>query len=151
MATTAFLANNLTDLALESFFLFNAEAGTAAQFKLMLLGAGFTPSKTYATISQIVSNEVSGAGYTAGGNVITITVGNVNNTLNETRAECPGSSWPNASFSVKAAMVYKVKAGNSTHQIVGTFVYDTLQIVTGTTFFVGAFEIPLKNLGTLPA
>lgn len=151
MANVAFASNKLTDLMLESYFLYNAESGTAAVFKLMLLGSSFTPSKTHQFISDVVAHEVTGAGYTAGGKTVTITVGDPNNTLNETRAQCAGTSWPNSTVLVKGAVLYKVKAGNSTHQIVGSIVYDTVLVSAGTELFIGAFEFPLKNLGTLPA
>lgn len=148
---TAFVPNSVTDHLLRSFYLFNAEAGTAAVFKMMLLGSGYVPNKTHKFVSDIVAHEISGSGYTAGGKVVTITIGTSDNTLNETRAQCSGVSWPNSTISAKVAAVYKVKAGNSTHQIAGFIVFDTVLTTTGTELIVGPFEFPARNLGTLPA
>lgn len=144
---TQFVTNNFLRLAALSYFSYNAESGTPATFKLMLMGASFTGSKNHEFVSGVVAHEVAGTGYTAGGNAVTLTVGNVT-ALNQVRVSCPGSNWPSSTLSVKAAVAYKVKSGPSTHEIVGEIIFDTLLSTTGTTFSVGTFEIPFSNLAT---
>jgi hypothetical protein len=58
-------------------------------------------------------NEVSGAGYTAGGNTLVISQAPTS-TLNETVAwlNFANSSWANASFSAAGALIYNSTQGN---------------------------------------
>jgi len=68
------------------------------------LGAGTTAYTT--------SSEVSGTGYTAGGNTLTVSVGP---TSSGTTAyvSFSNSSWSSASFTARGAMIYNSTNGNS--------------------------------------
>lgn len=79
-------------------------------FKGMLVTSAYTPNATTHTKRSDVTNEVSGAGYTAGGFAVTVTV--TKNTANN-RMEISFSSTPlsNASITARGLTVYKARGG----------------------------------------
>lgn len=69
-----------------------------------------------ATTVYTTSNEVAGAGYTAGGNTLTISVSptSANNSSNTptTYLSFANTSWAAASFTARGALVYNATQGN---------------------------------------
>lgn len=79
-------------------------------FYAMLLGTGYTPSKSHAKRSDLTS-EVSGTGYTAGGQVctITVTLDTVNHKLSVAVADV---TWTSANgFTAQYVAIYKHRGG----------------------------------------
>jgi hypothetical protein len=92
----------------------------------------------YATTVYSTSNEVTGAGYSAGGNTLTITVTPVaaNNSSNVPTAyfSFANTSWTSATFTARAALIYNSTEGNKSVAVLDfgsdkTVSNDTFQII----------------------
>lgn len=92
----------------------------------------------YATTAYTTSGEVSGAGYSAGGNTLTITVTPVaaNNSSNVPTAyfSFANTSWTSATFTARAALIYNSTEGNKSVAVLDfgsdkTVSNDTFQII----------------------
>lgn len=92
----------------------------------------------YATTVYSTSNEVTGAGYTAGGNTLTISTSPTsgNNSLNVPTAyiSFSNTSWTGATFTARAALIYNVTEGNKSVAVLDfgsdkTVSNDTFQII----------------------
>ena len=92
----------------------------------------------YTTTVYTTSNEVVGAGYTAGGNTLVISTSPTsgNNTANIPTAYISfnNSSWTNATFTARAALVYNSSQGNKAVAILDfgsdkTVNNDTFQVI----------------------
>lgn len=92
----------------------------------------------YATTVYSTSNEVTGAGYTAGGNTLTISTSPTsgNNSLNVPTAyiSFSNTSWTGATFTARAALIYNSTEGNKSVAVLDfgsdkTVSNDTFQII----------------------
>ena len=92
----------------------------------------------YATAAYTTSGEVSGAGYAAGGNTLTISVTPVaaNNSSNVPTAffSFANTSWTSATFTARAALIYNSTEGNKSVAVLDfgsdkTVSNDTFQII----------------------
>jgi hypothetical protein len=87
--------------------------------KLMLLGPGYTPNRgTHRYKSDVVAQEITGTGYTAGGN----TVGAMANAIaaNVYTISGANASWPAATFSTNYAALYdSTPATDATRPLIG--------------------------------
>lgn len=92
----------------------------------------------YATTAYTTSGEVTGTGYSAGGNTLTITVTPVaaNNSSNVPTAyfSFANTSWTGATFTARAALIYNSTEGNKSVAVLDfgsdkTVSNDTFQII----------------------
>ena len=92
----------------------------------------------YATTVYSTSNEVTGAGYTAGGNTLVISTSptSSNNSLNIPTAyiNFSNTSWTSATFTARAALIYNATEGNKSVAVLDfgadkTVSNDTFQII----------------------
>jgi hypothetical protein len=86
---------------------------TTDTFKLMLVTSTYAPNKgTHAKRSD-VTNEVSGTGYTAGGQTVALT--QTNDTSNHRLDITIGSpaGWTSSTITARAGVVYKSRGGAS--------------------------------------
>ena len=112
-------------------------------FKIMLVTAGYTPNKDTDLKRSAVTNEASGAGYTAGGMAITPTV--TKDTAND-RLDISWSSpsWASATISAVGAVIYKSRGGAASADELVAFV-DLGGTVTSTAgTFTITFSSPLR-------
>lgn len=105
-------------------------------FKIALYTAA--ASIGYDTAVYTTSGEVSGAGYTAGGNTLTISTSPTsgNNSLNIPTAyiNFSNTSWTGATFTARAALIYNSSEGNKSVAVLDfgsdkTVSNDTFQII----------------------
>jgi len=91
-----------------------------------------------ATTVYTTSNEISGTGYTAGGNTLVIsqypTSGNNQYAVPTAFISFQNTSWANASFTARAALIYNVTQGNKSIAVLDfgsdkTVINDTFQII----------------------
>ena len=83
-------------------------------FKVMLLTSAAAPNKdTWAKRSD-VTNEVTGAGYTAGGAAATVTVGAVDTANDRVEITLGGASWAASTITARYAVYYKSRGGAAT-------------------------------------
>jgi hypothetical protein len=87
-------------------------------FKMMLVTSSYTAAKTH-TKRNAVTNEVSGTGYTAGGNAAaaTVTKDDTNSRVDITFAI---TSWTSSTITARAGVIYKSRGGaSSADELVG--------------------------------
>jgi hypothetical protein len=112
-------------------------------FKMMLVTSTYTASKSHAKRSDI-TNEVTGTGYTAGGNACTVSVAAVDNTNNDVEISFTITSWTSATITARAAVIYKSRGGaSSADELVGYVDFGSDVSSTNGTFAV-TVSTPLK-------
>ena len=105
-------------------------------FKCMLVTSSYTPSKSHSKRSDI-TNEVTGTGYTTGGNTATAAVALINNTSNLQDIGWSITSWTSSTITARGAVVYKARGGaSSADELVGYLDFVTDQSSSGGTFTV---------------
>ena len=75
--------------------------------KVMLVTSSYTPDQDAHDFKDDITNEVSGTGYTAGGNTLanpTVTVDNVNN---KAKFNADNTTWASATITARGAVIYK--------------------------------------------
>jgi hypothetical protein len=109
---------------------------SANTFKVALYTANADINQS--TTVYTTSNEVVGTGYTAGGNTLVISTSPTaaNNTANVPTAYISfnNSTWTNATFTARAALIYNVTQGNKAVAVLDfgsdkTVSNDTFQII----------------------
>lgn len=129
--------------------------GATTSFKVELLQAvhnfGPTSANTFkvalytasadinaSTTAYSTTNEVTGTGYTAGGNTLTIstspTSGNNSSNIPTAYISFANTSWTSASFTARAALIYNSTQGNKSVAVLDfgadkTVSNDTFQII----------------------
>ena len=81
-------------------------------FKVLLATSSYTPSRNHTKRSDI-TNEVTGTGYTAGGNTATVTVSSVDTVNNRQDCVLGGTTWPSSTITARYAIYYKSRGGAS--------------------------------------
>lgn len=81
-------------------------------FKVMLCTSTYTPSRNHTKRSDI-TNEVSGTGYTAGGNSATFTVSAIDTSNNRQDVVLGGTTWTTSTITARYAIYYKSRGGAS--------------------------------------
>lgn len=81
-------------------------------FKVMLCTSTYTPSRNHTKRSDI-TNEVSGTGYTAGGNTATCTVSAIDTVNNRQDVVLGGTTWTTSTITARYAVYYKSRGGAS--------------------------------------
>ena len=80
-------------------------------FKMLLVTSSYTAAKTHDRRNDI-TNEVSGTGYTAGGNAVTVTVAQ-DNTNSRVTVDFTVTSWTSSTITARAGVIYKSRGGAS--------------------------------------
>lgn len=107
MAITQAMCTSFKKALLDGEMDFSSD--TAQTFKIALYTSSATLDAT--TTAYSATNEVSGTGYTAGGNTLTISV---NPTTSGTTAylDFADTTWAAATITARGALIYKSGAGN---------------------------------------
>lgn len=105
----------MTSLAYDSC-LYDAVTGAidfdSDTFYMVLVTSSYTPNKKTHTKRSDVTNEVVGAGYTAGGAATSVTVTNV--TASDQITIAFGAvAWPTSTITARAGVIYKRRGGAS--------------------------------------
>lgn len=83
-------------------------------FKMLLITSALTETeKDGFDFRNDIVNEVTGTGYTAGGAAVTLTVAAVDTANNDVEITCSSPSWPAATISAAAGIIYKSRGGAS--------------------------------------
>ena len=80
-------------------------------FKMLLVTSSYTAAKTHDRRNDI-TNEVSGTGYTAGGNAVTVTVAQ-DNTNSRVTIDFTVTSWTSSTITARGGVIYKSRGGAS--------------------------------------
>ena len=83
-------------------------------FWVMLVTSAYAENKDTHTKRSDVTNEVSGTGYTAGGQVIPVTVSAVDTANDRVVLNFGQVTWPSSTITARKAVVYKRRGGAAT-------------------------------------
>lgn len=112
-------------------------------FKMMLVTSSYTASKAHDKRDDI-TNEVTGTGYTSGGNACSASVAAVDNTNNDVEISFTVTSWTSATITARAGVIYKSRGGaSSADELVGYVDFGSDVSSTNGTFAV-TVSSPLK-------
>jgi hypothetical protein len=112
-------------------------------FKMMLVTSTYAAAKSHSKRSD-VTNEVSGTGYTSGGNACAVSVGTVDNVNNRVDLNFTVTSWTSATITARAGVIYKVRGGAATaDELVGYVDFGSDVTSTNGTFAV-TVSTPLR-------
>lgn len=106
----------------------------ADTFKIMLVTSGYSASKAHSKRNQ-VTNEVTGTGYTAGGQVIVPTIA-VSNTTNALTITIPQATWSASTITARGAEVYKARGGAASADELVCYIDFLQDIVTSNQPFI---------------
>jgi hypothetical protein len=115
-------------------------------FKMMLVTSSYTASKSHSKRNDIKSPtdyEVTGTGYTAGGNACALTVGTTDNVASPPKVDINFSvtSWTSATITARAGVIYKSRGGAATADELVGYV-DFLSNITSTN---GTFAVTVST------
>jgi hypothetical protein len=82
-------------------------------FRVLLTTASYTEDLDLHDFRNDVTNEVTGTGYTAGGNTVTVTVNAVDTANNRLDITLGGTTWPSSTITARKAVYYKSRGGAS--------------------------------------
>ena len=112
-------------------------------FKMMLVTSSYSASKATHDKRNDVTNEITGTGYTAGGNAV---VCSLSDDTNKKVLTFAAVSWPSASFTTAGAVVYKARGGaSSLDELVFYLDFNGNVVSSGGTFSISASVINLTN------
>ena len=136
MAITSSLTNPFKEELLGGYHSFNASGDTPAgsAFKIALFTNSATLGST--TTAYAASNEVSGSGYSAGGNALTNT-GVAKSTVTS-YTDFSDTSWTSASFTARGCLIYNSSSisGLTSNASVATIDFGGDKTVSSGTFTI---------------
>lgn len=93
--------------------------------KVMLVTSTYTPARTHAKRSD-VTNEVSGAGYTAGGAALASKTITADTTNHRGVFDADDLTWTGSTITARAAVLYKSRGGAATaDELIGYWDFGT--------------------------
>ena len=112
--------------------------------KVMLLSSSYTPNQdTHDYLEDVVANEVTGTGYTAGGQTLTGKTITYDGASNTTVLDANDVSWSNSTINARYAVLYDDAGGtNATKPLIGYIDFGSDQSSTN-----GAFTITWDATG----
>lgn len=114
-------------------------------FRVLLTTSGYTENKDTHDFRDDVTNEVSGTGYTAGGNTatVTVTLDTVNDRLDITLG---GTTWPTSTITARKAVYYKARGGAaSADELVAVNDFGSDVVTSAGTFTLNASTLRITN------
>lgn len=102
--------------------------------KVALTTSSYTPNQDTHAFFSDVTNEITGAGYTAGGATLASRSVTYDSASNETRLDADDVAWAAASFTCRRAVVYKDTGTPSSSPLLGWVDFGGDQAVSGATF-----------------
>jgi len=112
-------------------------------FKCLLVTSSYTADKAHDKRNDI-TNEVSGTGYTSGGNSATCTVAAVDNTNNDVEISFSITSWTTATITARGAVIYKSRGGASSADELVCFIDFGADISSSSGTFAVTMNDPIK-------
>ncbi|AXQ69160.1 hypothetical protein HOU02_gp136 [Caulobacter phage CcrBL9] len=129
--------NSMLDDLVKGAINFNSDT-----FKVMLVTSAYTPNKDTHTRKNQVTNEVTGTGYTAGGQASAVTI--TSDTTNDREdLSFATVTWTSATITARAAVIYKDTGTASTSPLVAYVDFGSDVSSTNANFAV-SFSSPLR-------
>ena len=113
-------------------------------FKVALVTSSYTPDKDTHEHFDDVTNEVSGTGYSAGGNTVTgtLTLSTANDRLT---LEFASTNWTSATITARGAVYYSSTGTASTSTLIAFNDFGSDVAVTAGTLALAASTVTLQN------
>jgi len=113
-------------------------------FKVMLVTSAYTPNvDTHANRSS-VTNEITGTGYTGGGNTVNVTA-TLNTTNDRVDIVLPGTTWTTSTLTARGAVYYLSTGTAGTDLLVCYIDFVTDKSSSADTFTLTQSTITLQN------
>lgn len=113
--------------------MFAGNLSSAHTYRMMLTTSAYTPDKDHDKRND-VTNEVTGTGYTAGGNVVTVSV-TADPTNDRTILSIGVGTWPTSTITARYGAVYRARGGaSSADELVAVLDFGGNIVSTGGTF-----------------
>lgn len=137
----------MADIIFNSFLsdVFAGNCNTTHSYKGILTASTYTENRATHTKRSDVTGEVSGTGYTAGGNAVTLSVA-VNNTTNVLTLTIGAVSWPSSTITARKLVVYRARGGAASADELVCCVDNGADLVSSNTtlsFAASTWEITL--------
>lgn len=115
-------------------------------FKVMLTTLAYTENKDAHTKRSDVTNEITGTGYTAGGNTVTVTVGTVDTANDRVDITLGGTTWPASTLTARKAVYYKSRGGAaSADELIAVVDFGSDVVTTSGTLTLTASTLRKQN------
>lgn len=115
-------------------------------FYAMLVTSAYTPDKDAHAKRSAVTNEVTGAGYTAGGQAVTVAVAAVDTANDRVVITFASHNWPTATITARGEVIYKRRGGAAgADELVYYNDFGSDVTSTAGTFTVAASTITKQN------
>lgn len=114
-------------------------------FRVLLTTSAYTEDKDAHDFRNDVTGEVSGTGYTAGGNVVTVTVA-LDIVNDRVDIALGGTTWPSSTITARKAVYYKARGGAATaDELVAVNDFGSDVITAAGTFTLAASTLRVNN------
>ena len=114
-------------------------------FKVLLTTSAYTEDKDAHDFRNDVTNEVSGTGYTAGGNTATVTV-TLDTANDRVDITLGGTTWPSSTITARKAVYYKSRGGaSSADELVAVNDFGSDVVCSAGTFTANADTVRIAN------
>jgi hypothetical protein len=114
-------------------------------FKVLLTTSAYTEDKDAHDFRNDVTNEITGAGYTTGGNTATVTVTR-DDANDRVDIALGGTTWPASTLTARKAVYYKSRGGaSSADEIIAVIDFGADVSTTAGTFTLTASTLRLQN------
>jgi hypothetical protein len=104
--------------------------------KVALVTSSYTPDADGDENFDDITNEVSGTGYTAGGNALANTSVTVDNTNDLAKLDADNEVWSDSTITARGAVVYKDSGASSTSPLICYLDFTEDKASTGGSFTV---------------
>lgn len=114
-------------------------------FKVMLTTSSYSENKDTHDYRDDVTNEVTGTGYTAGGNTVTVTV-TLDTANDRVDISLGGTTWTTSTITARKAVYCKSRGGaSSADEIIAVNDFGSDVITSGGTFTLNASTLRIQN------
>ena len=114
-------------------------------FKVMLTTSSYAEDKDAHDFRNDVTNEVSGTGYTAGGNTATVSV-NLDTANDRVDITLGGTTWPTSTITARKAVYYKSRGGaSSADELIAVNDFGSDVVSTAGTFTLNSSTLRITN------
>ena len=113
-------------------------------FRVLLTTSAYTEDLDAHDFRNDVTNEVTGTGYSAGGNTVTVTVNAVDTVNNRLDITLGGTTWTTSTITARKAVYYKSRGGaSSADELVAVVDFGSDVSTTAGTFTLTASTLRL--------
>lgn len=114
-------------------------------FKVMLTTSVYTEDKDAHDFRNDVTNEVSGTGYSAGGNTVTVSV-TLDTANDRVDISLGGTTWPTSTITARKAVYYKDRGGlSSADELIAVNDFGSDVISSAGAFTLNASTLRISN------